>query len=205
MQEIRRFKPSTVSRRFSVNGRVLPDLRPRRRLAAFARGWTGTRPPAACATSPKPPVSRSPGHIRICSVTRVTTTLDAGADLRDVQIAARHADPRTTTMRYEGPPELGPAPELHPGRLHGLRHLNQPAPPAARTRGRRPALPKMRMLHNRIVVRLSAYHHRLRQSKALGPLFVSVNGRPLRRMCPAAALHLVAHYSGHHCLVLRSE
>jgi integrase/recombinase XerD len=26
--------------------------------------------------------------------------LDAGADLRDVQIAARHADPRTT-MRYE--------------------------------------------------------------------------------------------------------
>jgi integrase/recombinase XerD len=31
--------------------------------------------------------------------TFVTTMLDAGADLRDVQIAARHADPRTT-MRY---------------------------------------------------------------------------------------------------------
>ena len=30
----------------------------------------------------------------------VTTTLDAGVDLRDVQIAARHADPRTTT-RYD--------------------------------------------------------------------------------------------------------
>jgi integrase/recombinase XerD len=30
----------------------------------------------------------------------VTTTLDAGVDLRDVQIAARHADPRTT-MRYD--------------------------------------------------------------------------------------------------------
>ena len=28
------------------------------------------------------------------------TTLDAGVDLRDVQIAARHADPRTT-MRYD--------------------------------------------------------------------------------------------------------
>ena len=37
---------------------------------------------------------------RICSVTLVTTMLDAGADLRDVQIAARHADPRTT-MRYD--------------------------------------------------------------------------------------------------------
>ena len=32
--------------------------------------------------------------------TFVTTTLDAGVSLRDVQIAARHADPRTT-MRYD--------------------------------------------------------------------------------------------------------
>ena len=30
----------------------------------------------------------------------VTTMLDAGVDLRDVQIAARHAGPRTT-MRYD--------------------------------------------------------------------------------------------------------
>ena len=30
--------------------------------------------------------------------TFVTTMLDAGVDLRDVQIAARHADPRTTTI-----------------------------------------------------------------------------------------------------------
>jgi integrase/recombinase XerD len=29
-----------------------------------------------------------------------TTMLDAGVDLRDVQIAARHADPRTA-MRYD--------------------------------------------------------------------------------------------------------
>jgi integrase len=34
--------------------------------------------------------------------TFVTTMLDAGVDLRDVQIAARHADPRTT-MRYDNP------------------------------------------------------------------------------------------------------
>ena len=32
--------------------------------------------------------------------TYVTTMLDAGVGLRDVQIAARHADPRTT-MRYD--------------------------------------------------------------------------------------------------------
>jgi integrase/recombinase XerD len=32
--------------------------------------------------------------------TYITTMLDAGVDLRDVQIAARHADPRTT-MRYD--------------------------------------------------------------------------------------------------------
>jgi hypothetical protein len=32
--------------------------------------------------------------------TFVTTMLDAGVDLRDTQIAARHADPRTT-MRYD--------------------------------------------------------------------------------------------------------
>ncbi|MGD0609605.1 MAG: tyrosine-type recombinase/integrase [Streptosporangiaceae bacterium] len=32
--------------------------------------------------------------------TLVTTSFDAGVDLRDVQIAARHADPRTT-MRYD--------------------------------------------------------------------------------------------------------
>ena len=34
------------------------------------------------------------------SHTYVTTMLDADADLRDMQIAARHADPRTT-MRYD--------------------------------------------------------------------------------------------------------
>jgi integrase/recombinase XerD len=32
--------------------------------------------------------------------TSLPTSFDAGVDLRDVQIAARHADPRTT-MRYD--------------------------------------------------------------------------------------------------------
>jgi integrase/recombinase XerD len=50
--------------------------------------------PSLPETAPTRPFSRS-GEI-----TTVTTMLDAGVDLRDVQIAARHADPRTT-MRYD--------------------------------------------------------------------------------------------------------
>ena len=39
-------------------------------------------------------------HPHMLRHTYVTTMLDAGVDLRDVQIAAGHADPRTT-MRYD--------------------------------------------------------------------------------------------------------
>ncbi|HKN57135.1 MAG TPA: tyrosine-type recombinase/integrase [Amycolatopsis sp.] len=39
-------------------------------------------------------------HPHMLRHTFVTTMLDAGVDIRDVQIAARHADPRTTT-RYD--------------------------------------------------------------------------------------------------------
>jgi integrase/recombinase XerD len=39
-------------------------------------------------------------HPHMLRHTFVTTMLDAGVDLRDVQIAARHADPQTT-MRYD--------------------------------------------------------------------------------------------------------
>jgi site-specific recombinase XerD len=43
-----------------------------------------------------------PQHISPHSLrhTMVTTMLDAGVDLRDVQIAARHTDPKTT-LRYD--------------------------------------------------------------------------------------------------------
>jgi integrase/recombinase XerD len=39
-------------------------------------------------------------HPHVLRHTYSTTMLDAGVDLRDVQITARHADPRTT-MRYD--------------------------------------------------------------------------------------------------------
>jgi hypothetical protein len=51
--------------------------------------------------------------------------LDAGVDLRDVQIAAR---PRRSANHHAlrpSPQEPGPTPQLHPGRVHGLRHLNE--------------------------------------------------------------------------------
>ena len=56
-----------------------------RRLRALAEA-TGVRMP--------------PIHPHMLRHTYVTTMLDASVDLRDVQIAARHADPRTT-MRYD--------------------------------------------------------------------------------------------------------
>ncbi len=58
-------------------------------------------PPAGSVDSRLSLGSACRGCTRTCSdTTFVTTMLDAGVDLRDVQIAARHADPRTT-MRYD--------------------------------------------------------------------------------------------------------
>jgi len=45
-------------------------------------------------------IQTTKAHPHMLRHTFVTTMLDAGVDLRDVQIAARHADPRTT-MRYD--------------------------------------------------------------------------------------------------------
>jgi hypothetical protein len=54
--------------------------------------------------------------------------LDAAVDLRDVQITARHADPRTT-MRYDrARKNLNRRPKLHSRRLHGVRDLTGIAP-----------------------------------------------------------------------------
>jgi integrase/recombinase XerD len=68
------------------------------------------------------------------------TMLDAGVDLRDVQIAARHGDPRTHHALRPSPQEPRPAPQLHPRRLHGLRHLTPQRLPW-HGHARHPALP----------------------------------------------------------------
>jgi integrase/recombinase XerD len=61
------------------------------RHAATRRLWRLAETAGVRITRPHPHMLRH---------TFVTTMLDAGVDLRDVQIAARHADPRTT-MRYD--------------------------------------------------------------------------------------------------------
>ncbi|MGN9913554.1 tyrosine-type recombinase/integrase [Phytohabitans sp. LJ34] len=50
----------------------------------------------------------------------VTTMLDAGVSLRDVQIAARHADPPHHHAVRPRPQEPRPLSELHPRCVHGL-------------------------------------------------------------------------------------
>jgi hypothetical protein len=57
----------------------------------------GTPPPGDCAGSLRLLVCGCRGCTRTWSGhTFITTMLDAGVSLRDVQIAARHADPKTT-------------------------------------------------------------------------------------------------------------
>jgi site-specific recombinase XerD len=66
----------------------------------------GTRLDRHAATRRLPRLAATAGtqaaraHPHMLRHTFVTTMLDAGVDLRDVQIAARHADPHTT-MRYD--------------------------------------------------------------------------------------------------------
>jgi len=139
MQEVRRFKPSTVSRRMSVvtglyrtcvidgvlahspaehvrRPRVPPEsptlgltrlvpLHPRSSGPLLLNRY-GTRMDRQAATRRLTARARAsrmrtpPLHPHMLRHTFVTTGFDAGVDLRDVQIAARHADPRTM-MRYD--------------------------------------------------------------------------------------------------------
>ncbi len=70
------------------------------------RSRTGNRMDRHCATRRLRALAKTAGvstarmHPHMLRHTFVTTMLDAGVDLRDAQIAARHADPRTT-MRYD--------------------------------------------------------------------------------------------------------
>jgi len=70
------------------------------------RTRNGTRMDRHCATRRLHRLAEAGGvhaarmHPHMLRHTFVTTMLDAGVDLRDVQIAARHADPRST-MRYD--------------------------------------------------------------------------------------------------------
>jgi integrase/recombinase XerD len=87
-------------------GRAVDRAIDDRSAGPFLLTSRGTRMDRHCATRRLRRLSETAGvklprmHPHMLRHTFVTTMLDAGVDLRDVQIAARHADPRTT-MRYD--------------------------------------------------------------------------------------------------------
>jgi integrase/recombinase XerD len=91
--------PPAVSRAID---RAIDD----RQYGPVLRNRVGTRMDRHSATRRLRAVAKDAGvllprmHPHMLRHTYVTTKLDAGVDLRDVQIAARHADPRTA-MRYD--------------------------------------------------------------------------------------------------------
>jgi hypothetical protein len=99
MQEVRVFKPSTVSRRFSV-----------------AAGLYRT-----CVIDGIMPYSPAE-HVRRPAVPPESPTLGF----------THHADPRTTMRHDRARNNLDRHPQLHPRRLHGLRHLTSPPLPRPR-------------------------------------------------------------------------
>ena len=99
-------------------------------------------------------------HPHMLRYTFVTTMLNAGVDLRDIQIAARHADPRTT-MRYDRTPR----PNSSMGCAPDFATLTRPAN-LGRIWGddQAPALPQSRLIH--IVTDLHCGPKHSRRSRA---------------------------------------
>jgi integrase len=91
--------PPAVNRALerAINGRSSWPI-PRTRRGTRTHRHCATRRLSRLATTAG--VTSARMHPHMLRHTFVTTMLDAGVDLRDVQIAARHADPRTT-MRYD--------------------------------------------------------------------------------------------------------
>jgi integrase/recombinase XerD len=123
LQEVRRYRPSTVSRRMSVVAGfyrtcVIDGVLEHSPAEYVRRPHVPAESPTlglthlqfeAMPTAAKQSTNRCDFalvttlgllHPHMLRHTYVTTMPDAGVDLRDVQIAARHADPRTT-MRYD--------------------------------------------------------------------------------------------------------
>ena len=104
----RRQRPQDRPHPLTARSRPLRRPRHRRPPGRAAAAQHDRRPPGPPLGHPATPASlaedagvRLPRmHPHMLRHTDVTTMLDAGVDLRDVQIAARHADPRTT-MRYD--------------------------------------------------------------------------------------------------------
>src|SRR4029078_10311315 len=83
-----------------TGGRSSPPMLPRAPSGVDTSTLTTPRREAAEGVHPPAAIQLPRIHPHMLRHTYVTTMLDAGVPLRDVQIAARHADPRTT-MRYD--------------------------------------------------------------------------------------------------------
>jgi integrase/recombinase XerD len=110
-------------------GRAIDRAIDFRTAGAILLNSRGTRMDRHAATRRLRNLARAAGvrigrtHPHMLRHTFVTTMLDAGVDLRDVQIAARHADPAHHDALRPGAQQPRPPPQLHSGRLHGLRHM----------------------------------------------------------------------------------
>jgi hypothetical protein len=105
-------------------------------------------------------------HPHMLRHTYVTTMLDAGVSLRDVQIAARHADPRTT-MRYDRARRNLDRHPVHPPRERPTRDRQ------ARRRSRPAARPERRVAGGRRRARVCG---ELRNQRLAGAVLNMLDG-----------------------------
>jgi len=121
MQEVRRFKAATVARRMAV---VIGFYRTCVIDGVIEHSPAEIAPPDGLRRLAETSVVRLPRmHPHMLRHTYVTTMLDAGVGLRDVQIARPTRRPPHHDALRPRTQEPRPPLQLHPRRLYGLRHM----------------------------------------------------------------------------------
>ena len=84
--------------------------------------------------------TRMDRHVATRRLRRLAQRLACGSQAAPAHCSATPSSPPCSTRAWTrgtsraGPKEPRPPPQLHPGRLHGIRHLTNPASPAAQAR-----------------------------------------------------------------------
>jgi hypothetical protein len=118
--------------------RPVPEPAGRSCSTAAAPGWIAT-PPAACAAWHKLGACRSRGRTRTCSATPSSPPCSMRAWICGMSRSPPATPTRGQPCGTTGPARTSTATQLHPGRVHGLRHLTSSAVRAIQAG--RPALP----------------------------------------------------------------